>query len=52
MSSGMLIGVKNGLFYKLNGEQDLVKNVMGLWNQALSAVQNSASTCTKPNEDE
>ena len=52
MSSGMLIGTKNGLFYKLTGEQELLKNVMGMWTQAMNAVQPSASTCTKPNEDE
>jgi len=51
MNSGLIIGTKNGVFYTLSGDKELIKNIMNLWNTALSAVQ-SASTCTQPNEDE
>ncbi len=50
MSSGLLTGVKNGLFYNLSGDRDLLKNVHNVWAEALNAVE-SASACTNKNED-
>lgn len=51
MNSGLITGTKNGVVYNLAGDRELLKNVEGLWAQALSTLD-SASTCTKSNEDE
>ena len=54
LSSGLITGTQNGVFYTLSGDRELIKNITNLWQTALSAVQNqeSASTSTPTNEDE
>lgn len=39
LNSGLITGTKDGMFYTLAGDPQLVKNVTGLWTAALSATQ-------------
>lgn len=52
LPSGIMVGTLNGLFYTFTGDKDLVKTVLGMWQEGLNHLQGVQALAQQTNEKE